>query len=190
MGLVALLKSEPDLDVIGDADDGTSAIRKALQLKPDIAIIDLMMPGTDGIAATRKILSQNPAIKILILTTSTVSDELSRALESGASGVVIKSNEYAELITAIHKVFDGRNAISPEIQRLIAEDPPLPALSARQSEILHSVTRGLTNADIAKQLNISPDMVKEHLNALFSKIGAANKAEAVAIALRKHLLKI
>lgn len=190
MGLISLLKSEPDLDVVGEADDGTSAIKKARQLKPDVAIIDLMMPEMDGIAATKEILRHDPGIKVLILTTSTVSDELARALEAGASGVIIKNYEYAELISAIHNVHNGQNAISPEIRRMIAEDPPLPTLSNRQKEILQSVTRGLTNADIAKQLSISPDMVKEHLNALFSKIGAANKAEAVAIALRKHLLKI
>jgi len=189
MGLVALLKSEAGLDVVGEADDGASAVRVALEQRPDIVIMDLMMPGLDGIAATREILGQAPEIKVLILTTSTVSDELAGALAAGASGAIIKSSEYSELLTAIRTVNAGGRAISPEIERLIEEDPPVPQLSARQLEILQSVARGLTNADIAKQLNISADMVKEHLNALFSKIGAANRSEAVAIALRKHLLK-
>lgn len=189
MGLVALLRSEAGLDVVGEADDGAAAVRVALEKRPDIVIMDLMMPVLDGISATREILREAPEIKVLILTTSTVSDELARALDAGASGAIIKSSEYAELLSAIGVISAGGRAVSPEIERLIAEDPPVPQLSARQQEILQSVTRGLTNVEIAKQLGISPDMVKEHLNALFVKIGAANRSEAVAIALRKRLLK-
>ena len=190
MGLVSLLNSEEDIAVVGEADDGESAIRKALKLKPDVVVMDLMMPGTDGIAATSAILAKDPSIRILILTTSTVSDDLAHALDAGAHGVVTKSSEYPKLLAAIRSVAAGNRIVPAEIERLIAEDPPLPRLSPRQAEILQSVTQGLTNADIAKQLGISSDMVKEHLNAIFQKLGASGRSEAITIALRKHLLKI
>lgn len=101
----------------------------------------------------------------------------------------MKNVDFPELVEAIRTVAAGGQAISPEIERLLAESPPIPLLSPRQTEILESITRGLSNNDIAKQLGISVDMVKEHVNSLFAKIGAANRTEAATIALRKHLLK-
>ena len=189
MGLVSLLKSEPDIAVVAEADDGEDAVRKALRLSPDVVIMDLMMPGLDGIGATRQIRAQAPDMRILILTTSTVSDDLAHALEAGALGAINKSSEYAKLLAAIHAVADGKPSVAPEIRRLIAEDPPVPALSPRQEEIMRSLTRGLSNPDIALELGISTESVKHYIDLLCDKIGAANRTEAVAIALRKHLLK-
>ena len=190
MGLSALLETEDDIELVGEADDGEAAVRKALRLKPDVVVMDLMMPEMDGIAATAALKERLPGARVLILTTSTVSDDIARALDAGAQGAITKSSANARLLAAIRSVASGKRVISPEIAELISEDPPLPELTARQSEILASITRGLTNADIAKQLGIVPDSVKEHVNAIFAKIGAANRSEAVAIALRKHLLKI
>ena len=189
MGLVSLLKSEPDLAVVAEADDGEDAVRKTLRLSPDVVVIDLMMPGLDGIEATRRILSKAPATRILILTTSTVSDDLAHALEAGALGAINKSSEYAKLLAALHAVAEGKQAVAPEIRRLIAEDPPVPALSPRQEEIMRSLTRGLSNPDIALELGISKESVKLYIDHLCTKLGAANRTEAVAIALRRHLLK-
>ena len=190
MGLSALLETEDDIELVGEADDGEAAVRKALRLKPDVVVMDLMMPEMDGIAATAALKERLPGARVLILTTSAVSDDIARALDAGAQGAITKSSANARLLAAIRSVASGKRVISPEIAELISEDPPLPELTARQSEILASITRGLTNADIAKQLGIVPDSVKEHVNAIFAKIGAANRTEAVAIALRKHLLKI
>ena len=114
---------------------------------------------------------------------------LSAALAAGASGAVLKSADYSELIASIRTVASGETAISPEVRQLMETDPPLPELSKRQREILESITKGLTNVDIANQLGIGVPMVKEHVNALLQKIGAANRSEAVAIAMRKYLLK-
>ena len=127
---------------------------------------------------------------VLILTTSTVSDDLARALEAGVRGIIPKSAANTRLLEAIRAVAGGRTAVAPEISELISEDPPAPKLTPRQLEILGSITRGLTNSDIARELGIAPDSVKEHINAIFLKIGAANRTEAATIALRKHLLKI
>ena len=126
----------------------------------------------------------------MILTSYSSADGIAHALNAGALGVLIKTADTDELLSAIKTVAKGKRSVPPDIQRLLSEDPPVPELSTRQTEILHSITRGLSNADIAKELGLSVGMVKLHVNALLTKIGAANRAEAVAIALRKHLLKI
>ena len=189
MGLASLLNAKRDFEVVGDAANGETGIRKAQKLKPDVVILDLMMPGLDGCETTRRFMAHDPASKILILTTFGTSDGISHALEAGAKGAVMKNCDFSELQAAIRSVAGGEKYVSPEISRIISQDPPVASLSPRQEEILQSIVRGLSNPDIARELGISLDMVKEHTETLFKKIGAANRAEAVAIALRKHLLK-
>ena len=189
-GLASLLGTRKERQVVGDADDGASGIRMALKLKPDVIIMDLMMPEMDGVETTRQLLARMPNAKVLILTSFGSADGIAHALASGAKGALMKTADLAELLDAIRAVSKGERSVSPEIEQILTDDPPVPELSPRQTDILESVIRGLTNEDIARQLNISLPMVKEHVKALFTKIGAANRAEAVAIALRKHLLKI
>ena len=184
MGLASLLGTQNDIEVVGEAEDGEVAVRKA------VVIMDLMMPKMDGVAATVEIHRQLPNAKVMILTSYGASDGIAHALSAGATGALMKSTEFSEFVSAIRTVAAGGRVIAPEIARQLAEDPPVPELTPRQTEILHSITRGLTNADIAKQLGIREDSVKEHINAIFTKIGAANRPEAVAIAFRKHLLKV
>ena len=109
---------------------------------------------------------------------------------AGAHGAILKSSPNAELVTAIRRIATGKRAVSPEIENMLANDPPMPDLSPRQREILESITRGLTNNQIALQFDISPESVKTHIAKLFEKLGAATRSEAVSIALRRHLLKI
>lgn len=188
-GLVALLETEPDIVVTGEAEEGSDALKQAELQKPDLILMDIMMPVTDGIAATALIHGKHPDIRILLLTTSESSDEISSALANGAQGAISKNAPFPELIAAIRAVADGKEHVSEEIRRILTEDPPVPTLTAKQQAVLESVTRGLTNADIANQLGIGKDRVRDHVNGIFAKLGAANRAEAVAIALRKHLLK-
>lgn len=190
MGLVSLLGSCDEFQVIADTGDGNSGIRKALATRPDVVILDLAMPDKDGLETTHDLLEKWPEAKILILTTFGSSDSLSSALETGALGAILKSADLKELRKAIISVANGKHYVSDEITQIIETDPPVPTLTQRQKDILDSVTRGLENEDIARCFNISVPMVKEHLTTIFRKIGAANRAEAVAIALRKHLLKI
>ena len=190
MGLASLLSSKSEIEVVGDASDGPSGIRKALKLKPDVVIMDLMMPGMDGIEATKELLAKAPESKILILTTFGTSNGINNALEAGAMGAVMKNCDFSELADAIRAVASGKRYIAADVERILVADPPVAALSPRQTEILQSIVRGLSNPDIAKQLGISVNMVKEHVESLFQKIGAANRTEAVAIAFRKHLLKM
>ena len=189
MGLTALLNSKKDIEVVGDAANGAAGIAKALRLKPDVVIMDLAMPDMDGAETTRQLLAKAPDAKVMILTTFGTADGISHALDAGALGAVMKNVEFTELVDAIRTIAGGRRYVSPEIERILEADPPIPALSPRQAEILSSLVRGLSNIDIASQLGISLDMVKEHTTSLFAKLGVANRTEAVAIAMRKHLVQ-
>ena len=189
-GLKALISSEDDLVVVAEADDGAAAVEAARQHRPDVAIVDLMMPGVDGETAIAQLCAQAPSVRALVLTSYGSSDLISRALKAGAAGAVLKTADDDILLTAIRTVADGKPFLSPEVRRLLKCDPPVPSFTPRQSEVLQSLTRGLTNADIARLLGICEARVEEHVNAILTKIGAANRTEAVAIALRKHLLKI
>jgi DNA-binding NarL/FixJ family response regulator len=150
----------------------------------------MIMPGMDGNETTRRLIANNPNSRILILTSYGTSDGIAHALEAGALGAVIKTLDFKDLVKAIHEVAAGRKYVSDEIQEMLSNSEPVTNLSPRQNEILNCLARGLNNSDIAAQLGISRSVVKEHEMALYAKIGAANRTEAVTIALRKHLLKI
>jgi len=190
MGLASLLETCKDVEVIGDTGDGESAIKKALKLRPNVVVMDLMMPEMDGIETTRRLLEKWPEANVLVLTTFATSDGISHALDAGAKGAVLKNADLKGLLAAIHDVAEGKRHCSAEIEQIMTDDPPVPELSLRQQEILTSIVRGLSNPDIARQLGISLPMVKEHLSTLFAKLGVANRTEAVALALRKQLLKV
>ena len=190
IGLVSLLNTIDGLEVIGEASDGDEAVTIAQRTRPDVVVMDLMMPNKDGDTATAEIHAMLPETRILILTTFGTSDGIARALASGATGAVMKTADDRLLVEAIREVASGRRYISDDIRRLLAEDPPIPELTDRQMEILQSITRGLTNADIAKLLGIREDSVKKLVATVCTKIGAANRTEAAVIAIRKHLLKL
>ena len=188
MGLASLLSSKKDIEVIGDAANGPEGIRRAIELKPDVVVMDLMMPGMGGAEATARLLEKAPDAKVLIITTFDTSDGIDRALKAGARGAIMKNCDFEELVDALRTVASGGSYIAPDVKRLFSNDPPAITLSPRQREMLQSIARGLSNPDIAKQFGISIYVVKEHIAALFAKIGAANRSEAVAIAMRKNLL--
>jgi len=189
MGLASLLGTANNVEVVGEAIDGADAVRKALALAPDVVVMDLVMPRKDGVAATKEIHAAAPGVRILVLTTFGTSDEIAHALKAGASGAIMKSATNRELLAAVQAVAAGRSAVSEEVEGILANDPPIPDLSQRQHEILESITRGLTNKEIATQLEISLESVKSHIKVLLEKLGAASRTEAVAIAVRKQLLK-
>ena len=188
MGLASLLSSKKDIEVVGDAANGPEGIRRAIELKPDVVVMDLMMPGMGGAEATARLLEKAPDAKVLIITTFDTSDGIDRALKAGARGAIMKNCDFEELVEALRTVASGGSYIAPDVKRLFSNDPPAITLSPRQREMLQSIARGLSNPDIAKQFGISIYVVKEHIAALFAKIGAANRSEAVAIAMRKNLL--
>ena len=189
-GLATLLERRKDFQVVGEAKDGEVAVAMAKSTNPDVVIMDLMMPHVDGAEATRLICEANPEIKVLILTSYATSADIVRAIDAGASGAIVKDADNAELIDAIMKVAAGETAFSGEISRAIETEPMTREFTQKQLDVLHSITRGLSNPDIATQLGISLNAVKQHIRAVFTKLGASNRTEAVAIAMRKHLLKL
>lgn len=190
IGLKALISQQKDLVCVGEADDGNDAVRKALELKPDVITMDLMMPGKDGETATAELRERLPSAKVVILTSFSTSDGIQAALDAGASGALMKTTADTTLLTAIRAVAEGKTFISPEVRKLMTNDPPIPRLSDRQKDVLQSLTQGLTNKEIAQRFGLCKGRVEELVNTIFLKLGASNRAEAVAVALRKQLLKI
>jgi DNA-binding NarL/FixJ family response regulator len=189
-GLCALLGTERGIEVVGEAKDGNEAVARTKQLAPDVVIMDIVMPRKDGVEATVEIRAAVPSAKIVVLTSFGTSDKISRAIEAGATGALMKTAEDRELLSAIRTVANGGRVISPAVRKLISSDPPAPELTPRQLEILQAMARGLTNKDIAKMFGIRTDGVNEHVLAILAKLGAANRTEAVATAIRKQLIRI
>lgn len=188
MGLVSLFNVQKDMTVVGEAEDGETAVRYAAELKPDIAIVDLMMPKMNGAEATAAMLANNPGIGIVILSSFANSFDMARAISNGARGAQAKEAPTEDLVDAVRTVAAGGTAIAPDIMEYAKENVP-PPLTEKQMAILTSVTRGLSNKDIALELGVSPVVVKKQLSVIFAKLGAATRAEAASIAIQKHLIK-
>lgn len=189
VGLATMLETDAAIKVVAEAADGAEAVQKTLQLHPDVVVMDLMMPEMDGSEATTKIKAAAPNTKILLLTTFGTSDGIAHALDAGAEGALLKSAASIDILKAVKRIAEGGQVVSDEVRELLAKAPPVPELTERQRQILKSITEGLTNYAIATRFGISEDGVKRHVNAIFLKLGVESRAEAVAIALRKHLLK-
>ena len=189
MGLSAIINLEKDLKVCGEAESGQDAVRLAKELRPDVVVMDFMMPGMDGAEATAAVLESSPGSRVLVLTTYGSSADIARTLAAGATGAVTKNLSNSDLADAIRATARGERRLSPEIENTISETEAEITLTPRQIEVLGSITRGLSNDEIATLLGISTARIKQHLNEVYTKLGAANRAEAVAIAMRRQLLR-
>lgn len=187
-GLAAVLEFEDDMEIVGEAEDGLQAVSAARELRPDVVIMDLRMPALDGAAATATVLRESPNTKVLILTTYGTSSDVMRAIRAGASGAVSKTLPNEKLTAAIRSVANGGNAFSPDVKQLLNKAEHDADFTQRQRDILCALSRGLTNQDIAVQFGITVSGIKQHLAAIFAKLGAANRTEAVAEAIRRHLI--
>ncbi len=188
-GLRSILQIEKDFQIVGEASNGNEAVEMTRQLKPHVVIMDLIMPEKSGGEATAEILAERHETRILLLTTFGTADDVAKALEAGAAGALMKTSDESEIIASIRTVAAGGHAVSDEIKRLMAESPPTPSLTSRQIEVLNAMSKGLSNAEIAKVFGINEFTVREHVVNIMAKLDASNRAEAVAIALRKNLLK-
>jgi len=189
-GLRSILQIEKDFQIVGEASNGTEAVKMARELNPHVVIMDLIMPEKSGSEATAQILAERPKTRILLLTTFGTADDVAKALEAGAAGALMKTSDESEIISSIRTVAAGGHAVSDEIKRLMEESPPAPELTPRQLEILNSMSHGYSNAEIAQVFGISEFSVREHVANIMTKLDASNRAEAVATALRKGLLKV
>ncbi|GGV53864.1 DNA-binding response regulator [Streptomyces longisporoflavus] len=193
-GLLALLGSAPDIEVVGEAGTGEEAIALAAKLAPDVVLMDLQLgEGMDGVEATRHITASQapaPAPHVLVLTTYDTDADITRAIEAGATGYLLKAERPEELFAAIHAAAQGRTTLSPPVaSRVMARmRKPLPTLTDRELDILAQLSRGLGNRDIARALFISEATVKTHLGRIYDKLGVDTRAGAVSVAKEQRLL--
>ncbi|AOS64973.1 response regulator [Actinoalloteichus hymeniacidonis] len=189
-GFRTILEVEPDMTVVGEAADGAQAVAAAQRLRPNLVLMDVRMPGVDGIAATRTLAASNPDIPVLIITTFDLDEYVFSALRAGAAGFLLKDTEPDDLVLAVRAVAAGDGLVSPRVtRRLIAEfasSSPAPptsstsvALTARERQTLLLVAEGLSNAEIAASLVVSPSTVKTHVGNVLAKIGARDRVQAV-----------
>lgn len=194
-GLATFLKVKSDLELVGEAGDGAEALEVCEQVRPDVILMDLVMPEMDGASATRAIRERWPQVQIIALTSFQEKDLIRDALRAGAIGYLLKNVSVDELATAIRAAHVGQSTLAPEaIQALLQTqtadgDPTIDyELTDREMEVLHLLVEGLTNREIAERLVVSRATAKAHVSHILDKLGVSNRAEAVALALRHKLV--
>ena len=199
-GIRSLLEDEPGLSVIGEAEDGRTAVAMACKLKPDVAIMDIAMPLLNGLEATRQIKMQCPGVKVLILSMHDNEEYIRQVLEAGAMGYILKDAAARELISAIQSVYRGEAVLSPAVTRLVIEDylrwggarpqDEIDGLSPREREVLQLIAEGYTNKQIAEILSISIKTVQAHRNNLMQKLDLHDRGELIKYAIQKKIIEI
>ena len=189
-GIVALLATAPDIEVVGEAADGREAVDLALTLEPDLVLMDLRMPRLDGDQATALILSARPSVRVVVLTTYESDASILTAIEAGASGYLLKAAPQEEILAGIRSVARGEVALAPSIAAMLVGRLKTPAvtLSPRETEVLGLVAQGLSNPAIAKRLFLGEATVKTHLLHAFEKLGVSDRTRAVTKAMELGLL--
>jgi len=204
-GLDIVLGTEPDIEVVGEAGDGSQAVQKAGEYLPDVVLMDVRMPRSGGIEACRAIKETAPSAKIVILTMSDEEDDLFEAIRAGASGYLLKDISLEEIADAVRAVHGGQSLISPAMAgKLLTEfaalarkeageppqDVPAPKLTEREMQVLRLIARGMNNRDIAKELFISDNTVKNHVRNILEKLQIHSRMEAVMVAVRQKLIEL
>jgi DNA-binding NarL/FixJ family response regulator len=189
-GLRAVIDSEPDMRVIGQAFDGRTALELFHRLQPDLTLMDLQLPVMDGNTATRAIRAHCPNARVIALTGYAAEGYLRGAIDAGVQGFVLKEALHNELLTAIRIVHDGHRYIPKEVALYLSGSMHGDHLSSREHEVLHEMSKGLSNRAIGRQLHISTETVKSHVSAILSKLGAEDRTQAIVKALRRGLVRL
>lgn len=189
-GIAAVIQGESDMVVVAEASNGLEAVDRYRVHRPDVTLMDLLMPRMDGLAAIVAIRSEFPEARIVILTTYRGDAQALRALKAGAAGYLLKSLIRTELLEAIRLVHAGRRRIPPEIAAELAEHAADDALSERELSVLKCVAAGNSNRQAAMQLSVTEETVKAHMKSILSKLGANDRTHAVTIALRRGIIEI
>jgi DNA-binding NarL/FixJ family response regulator len=199
-GIKALLEDEPDMAVVGEAEDGREAVKLAHTLRPNLVLMDIAMPLLNGLEATRQIKREHPEIKVLVLTMYDHEEYFRQVLEAGASGYIIKRAAANELVAAIRAVYSGESVLSPAITRYLVEDylsgeprkddEDPNALSPREREVLQLIAEGKTSREIADILNLSIKTVQSHRTNLMRKLDLHDRGEIIKYAIQKKIIEI
>jgi DNA-binding NarL/FixJ family response regulator len=192
-GLRAMLATQPDMAVVGEAATGTKAVACARALHPDVVLMDLQMPELDGPAAIAALRDREPQVRVLVLTTFGTDADITRAIDAGATGYLLKDAPREQLFNAIRAAARGESVLSPSVATRVLgrmRAPAEEALSPREIEILGAVARGLSNRDIGRQLYISEATVKTHLLRIFGKLGVDDRTAAVTVALERGIIRL
>ncbi|MFN8441717.1 MAG: response regulator transcription factor [Caldilineaceae bacterium] len=197
-GLRTLIMSEPDIELVGEAADGIEAVLKTRSLKPDVILLDLLMPRLDGLGAIQQIKQENADARILVVTSFAEDEKLFPAIKAGALGYLLKDSSPEQLVKAIRDVHCGKSSLDPsvaiklirELNRPSQNTPVMDPLSERELEVLKLVAQGHTNQEIADTLVISERTVGNHIGAILSKLHLANRTQAALYALREGLAKL
>lgn len=197
-GLVALLSTKEDIEVIGEASNGKEAIERVRELAPDVILMDLMMPELDGVQATTQIINEYPDAKILVMTSFATDDKVFPAIKAGALGYLLKDSGPDELIDAIHQVYLGEPSLHPKIARKVLQEisnpktntPSEDPLTERELEVLLSIAKGMSNQEIGLSLSISETTVRTHVSRILSKLHLASRTQAALYALKEGLVDL
>lgn len=192
-GLKGILAGQPDFAVVGEAEDGAEGVRLAADLEPDVVLLDLRMPNVDGVSAIKQMRAQNVAARVLVLTTYDSDADIVPAIESGATGYLLKDAPRAELFRAIRATARGESVLAPAVASRLMTRMRAPAqeqLSAREIEVLQLVAKGLSNREIGRQLHISKATVKTHLIHIFGKLSVSDRTAAVTVALERGIISL
>ena len=193
-GLVTFLKNAPDLELVGEARDGREAIEACERLRPDVILMDLVMPELGGVAATRTIHQRRPDVRVIALTSFQEKELVQDALQAGAIGYLLKNLSGEELVEAIRQAHAGRPTLAPEALQALVQPPSetetlASDLTRRENEVLALLVKGMSNPEIAERLVISRATVKVHVSSILSKLGVGSRAEAIALALQHKLVR-
>jgi DNA-binding NarL/FixJ family response regulator len=187
-GLVALVRTVPDMAVVAEASDGRQAVELFRQHKPDVTIMDLRLPQMSGVDAIKTIRQEFPAARIIVLTTFDGDEDIYRALQAGARGYLLKDMFGEELMDAIRTVHAGKTRIPPAVAQRLAERMGGPSLTARELEVLNLIAAGKSNKEIGKELTISEATVKTHINSILSKLAVNDRTQAATTALQRGII--
>ncbi len=193
-GLNAMLSAEDGMELAGEAADGSEAVRLVERVKPDVILMDLLMPVMDGVAATKAIHDRFPDIRIIILTSFKEREQVDGALKAGAMSYLLKTVSASELVSAIRGAMAGQSKLSSEATQVLIQEMRNPSardydLTGREKEILKLMVDGLPNTEIANHLGVSPSTAKFHVSNVLSKLGVTSRTEAVSVALKQKLVK-
>jgi DNA-binding NarL/FixJ family response regulator len=190
IGLVTLVNTEPDMEIVAEADDGVQALELFAKHNPDLVLLDMNMPIKNGVQTTIEILSKHPSARVIIITAFDGDEQIHRALQAGARGYIFKNTSGEKLINALRAVVAGERWIPKEVASRLANRESFVELSPREVQVLNELAKGLANKEIADALNITEHTVKDHIKNIMAKLRAADRTEAVTTAIQRGIIQL